>query len=485
MNSPTRASVFAVEAGDRPSSISTLICHLVLAGLVNAAIAAFLLFNLPASRAPSLTSLFVRAILFVVAAVLAGMTGARFYWSRSSAALRAETILSFRRFAVVNAEAWVWIPAIVLLSRQDSPNSAVLSALGAVLLSNGLRRVFAEPDHPQTRHLSALEFNKDSMFAATLESPPHELHGYLIAFALYLAGYLLIEHFYLIAGIPLAFSAFFVAWKLTLEPAPASVSPRIDTRTEVRLASVATAAVLVTFFVLLLGVARRNRILAAGSSVDRGGGEVTGRNPKKVASSPVNGFESIILWPVPEKKRIVAPRPANISSLATRSTKPLVIHFDGAYWYFQPPDKGPGTNAHKTYGSPLAVDIGTNNFFPLTMQAVQTLSAAIRFAPYREIQVSIENRDNVRGPIALYLLLTDTSAPGKPTLSLGAQPVLSSEPDRFSFKSAPTEEVLRFSIPERTTIRKFTEIKVIFLPDAAHFAVGPRIAIQQFAFVPR
>lgn len=460
---------------------------MVFAGLANAAIAAFLLFHLPASREPSLHSLFVRALMFVAGAVLAGMAGARFYWSRSSSPFTTDLRLSFRRFALVNAEAWVWVPAVVLLSREDSPLSAVLSALGAALLANGLRRALPRTIDLQNRQLPAFEFEEHEMFAATLRTPPREAHGYVIAFSLYLSGYLLIEHFALIAGIPLALCAFLIVWKLTFEPAPPTVSASTSTRATLRLASVAVAAVLVTLFVLVIGIGHRIRVEAASAARTRGSGDLTGRNPQKSANvvSGVSGYESIILWPAPEKKQIVAPLPANISPLATRTTKPLVIRFDGAYWYFQPPNKRPGPNAHEARGSPLAVDIGANNDFPLTMEAVQGLTSAIRTAPYREIQVSIANRDNVRGPIVLYVLLTDTAAPGKPSLSLGGQPVLSSEPGRFSFKSATTEEVLSFAVPGHTTIRKFDEITVFFLPDAAHFEIGPKIAIQQFVFVPR
>jgi hypothetical protein len=483
--SPTQTGAFAIEAGARPKSVRRFTSYLVLAGLTNAAIAAFLLFNLPASREPSLRSLFIRALLFVGGAVLAGMAGSRFYWNRSSAALKAIAPLSFRRFVLVNAEAWVWVPAIVLLSRQDSPVCAVLCALGAALLSNGLRRALSRSIDLQDWRLHTSEFEKHEMFAATLQSPPREPQGYVIAFSIYLAGYLLIKHFDLIAGIPLALCAFLVVWHLTREPAPTTNNATVNPRAADRLASVTIAAFLVTLLVLMFGIAHRNRVEAASVPTARGGGEVNRRNSGKSAGAFVSGFESVILWPAPEKKKIVPPRLVNSSPLATRAAKPLVIHFDGAYWYFQPPDKHPGPNAHQTYGSPLVVDIGTNNFFPLTMEAVQRLNTAIRLAPYREIQVTVENRDNIPGPIALSVVLTDTTTPGKPSLSLGTESVLSSEPGSFTVKPAPTEEVLRFFVPEQSTTRKFDEITVFFLPDVAHFQVGPKIAIQQFVMVPR
>ena len=485
MSSPTQAGTFTVEPGARSVSVGRFTSYLVLAGLLNAAIAAFLLFDLPASRAPSLRSLFIRALLFVGGAVLAGMAGSRFYWSRSSAVFRADAPLSFRRFVLVNAEAWVWVPAIVLLSRQDSPGSALLCALGAALLSNGLRRALPRSADLRNRQLPTIEFEEHEMFAATLQAPSREPQGYLIAFSIYLAGCLLFEHFDLIAGIPLALCAFLVVWHLTLEPTSTTNNAAVNPGAADRLASVTIAAFLVTLLVLMIGIAHRNRAEAARYAVASGGDEVNRRNPKKPATTFVSGFESVILWPAPEKKKIVASQPVNISPLATRAVKPLVIQFDGAYWYFQPPDKRPSPSAHQAHGSPLAIDIGTNNFFPLTMEAVQRLNTPIRLAPFREIQVTVENRDNVPRPISLSVALTDTAMPGKPPLLLGSEPVLSSQTSPFTVKPAPTEEVLRFLVPENTTTAKFDEITVFFLPDVAHFEVGPKIAIQQFVLVPR
>ena len=460
--------------------------YLVLAGLTNATIAALLFFHLPASREPSIHSLFVRALLAVAGVILAGAAGSRFYWNRSAAALRADSPLSFRSFVLVNLEAWVWIPAIVLLSRQDSPASTLLSAVGAALLSHGLRGALPRSSEPENRQLPDLEYEQHQMFAATLETPRRESQGYVIAFSLYLAGYFLIKHFNLIAGIPLAVCGFLFVWHLTLEPAPITVRAGPGDRSARRLPSVIAAAVLVTLYALLFGIAHRNREEAASSATaPRGGGEVNHRNAENAATAFVSGYESVILLPAPEKKKIVAPQPVNISPLATRTAKPLVIHFDGAYWYFQPPEKRPGPNAHQTNGSPLSADIGTNNSFPLTMEAVQKLGTAIRLAPYREIQLTVEIRDNTSGPIVLSVLLTDTSAPGKPSLSLGGQPILSSEPGLFTVKSAPAEEVLRFLIPGHPTVSKFDEITVFFLPDVGHFEVGPKIAIQQFVLLPR
>jgi len=119
------------------------------------------------------------------------------------------------------------------------------------------------------------------------------------------------------------------------------------------------------------------------------------------------------------------------------------------------------------------------------MDAHQALGAAIPIARCREIQIEIENRDNRMGVIALAVLLTDAASPKNPTLYLGQQPVVSTEPEHFSFKSGSVFETLRFSLPASAKMRRFDEITVMMLPDVEHALVGPKIAIKQFQLFPR
>ena len=280
MASPTQARAFALEAGERPVGIRTFTGYVALAGLGNAAIATYLIFHLP-PNAPTLRSLLVRALIYVAGAGLAALGGARFYWNRSSAPFRFDPPLSFRTFALVDATAWVWVPSIVLLSRRDSPASAVLSALAAALLASGMRRILPSTGwlRPQDR---TPQQNKNELFAATLRTAPREAHGYVIALCLYATGSLLFDRFYLIAGVPLALAAFLFAWKLTLEPAHADS----NSRAALRLVPVAAAAVLVTFCVLDYGIghyAATNLALGPGNS--RGSGASTRRGAVKVSGN--------------------------------------------------------------------------------------------------------------------------------------------------------------------------------------------------------
>src|ERR1035441_8613332 len=137
MASSTLACSFALLAVSDQRSMTTFVGYLVTAGVVNTLIAAFLLCRLPTSPASSISALSVRALISVSA--LAGMAGARYYWNRSSVPFTSDPPLSFRRFALVNAAGWVWVPAVLLLSAQDSLAPPFLAILAAGLLATGLR----------------------------------------------------------------------------------------------------------------------------------------------------------------------------------------------------------------------------------------------------------------------------------------------------------------------------------------------------------
>jgi hypothetical protein len=490
MATPSQASAFALEAGARPTSLGKFLGYVILAGLGNAFIAAFLLFRLPADHAPSLHSLLIRSVIYVSGAVLAGAAGSRFYWNRFSVPFRTDPPLSFPQFAIVNAGAWVWVPAVVLLSREDSPGSAILFALGAALLANGLRRIVVSEARPRNQQSITHPSDANGMFAATLRTPHRDADGYAIALCVYATGYLLINHFYLTAGVSLAAAAFLFEWKLTLEPQSELPGNLARRRQAGRFYEIALAAILVTLYVMLHGIGHRNDVEAGRVAFSAGGGKgdnaaVNHRRPGSVYVAGISGYQSIILWPVLQKPKIAAPVLASVSPFAKLAAKPLVIKFDGPYWYFQPPGQKPGPQAYEAHGNPLTANIEANNFLPLKMEAVQNLGSPIRLARCREVQVTVENRDNVRGMIAVGVVLADASAADKPTVSLGEQTILSSQPDQFAVKLAPVYEVLRFAVPDSAALRKFNQITVDYYSGPEHWQLGARVAIDQFELIPR
>lgn len=319
-----------------------------------------------------------------------------------------------------------------------------------------------------------------------MAEPPRQWYGYGIAICVYAGGYALLDRSNLTAGAICAMAAFLFAWEWNLPPADRARSTDRG-RAVLRLARVALPAILVTAWALMMGERQGNEA-AAMADLTNGSGAGTG-DAKRVASVPGqgvggDGYESIILSPFPEKKQIVPPLPVESDLWAPGSHRPLVIRFNGEYWYFQPPGLRPGSRAHHAQGTPLEVHVQSANALPLTMRAHQKLAAPVRLSRCGEIQVGIENRDNVPGTIAMALLLTDSASP-KSSLYLGSKILATSEPPQFAIKTAPVAETLRFPLPTAGQIRRFDEITVLLLPDVEHRWVGSKISIRQFELIPR
>jgi hypothetical protein len=453
---------------------------MVGAGLLNALMAALLLCRLPGAHTPSLASLFVRALIYLAVCICAGLGSAWFYWNRPASPFRADPPISFGIFVLICAPAWVWAPSAMLLYAQKSPLVVLVAMLGAALLAIGMRNTMPIAPIPAEPILSSRQPEERDIFAESLCVAPIELHGYFVAICIYAASYSLYESWILTAGGLCAVGAFLFTWKWGLTPSHAFNSKRAA----LRLTSVALPAILLTVWALLEGVSHRNE--SAAMSAAAAGGDGSRQKPNSRASGRAPGaYESVILWPGPEKTQIILQLPQQTSLLAPGKSRPLIIRFNGPYWYLQPPDNRPGPKAHQACGTPLAVSVESNSSIPLIMEAHQSLGRPISLAHCREIQVEIENRDNRPGAISMAVLLTDSALPKKPTLYLGQQPVVSSEARRYSSNSFSTHETLRFSVPAGTTIREFDEITVMLLPDMERSLVGPKIAIEQFVLLAR
>jgi hypothetical protein len=460
------------------NSVGILAC----AGLVNAFIAALLFCRLPHSTAPSLLSLVERAAMYVCAAAAAGAAGMWLYGRRSSN----EFPFSLIAFGLAGVGGWVWAPAIVLLVDEGSPVAAATAAVAGIFIAAGLRStVPLESDTPREDGLKD-SFRKD-LFTGNLPRPTFRIHGYAIALCIYAAVYAVYDHSMGVASGLLGIGAFVFAWEFAVPLAGGSLR---DHRSRVagRLACVVLSALLVTTWALIDGLAHRGISDAADVAFARGNDSARtdgSKTPDKASSSGYGGYESIVLWPLPQKKQIVPPLPVRTELLAPGTSRPLIIRFDGAYWYFQPPETRPGLHAHEAQGTPLSAHIRSNNSFPLNMEAHQKLGGAVRLSRCREIQVEIESREDQPKAVALALLLADSTSAGNQTLYLGQQVLKSTLPDRVGGKGSSSFETLRFEIPELAKIRKFDEITVMLLPDVGPAITGPKIAVQQFQLFPR
>ena len=315
------------------------------------------------------------------------------------------------------------------------------------------------------------------------------MHGFITAVCFYSGLFAWHRKSFIVASFLMALCAFVLSWKIRGDAPHAHENREKRSRTALRLATAAFTAVLVTMGLLLLGLPHGAFSGAMGINAHNRtpSGRRTPQQHKGTANpaSGLSGYERIILWPLPEKKKIVAPTPSKFLHAGFNMSKPMTIPFAGAYWYFQPRANGVGTRPHVARGSPLTVNIRSTNHIPLIMEAHQALGAAIPLVCCREMQVTIENSDNAPGTIAVGVLLTDSTSLGKPTFYLGQQAVLSTEPGRFSVKSSPVPEVLHFPIPDHSRIEEFDEITIVFFPDAERPYTGAKIAIKQFDLVPR
>ena len=472
-----------------PVALRRFFAFLVAAGLMNALIGAFLLCRLPESHSPGLAFLLIRAVCFVAVGVVGGVAGTWLYWRSPASPLRESAPMPFTLFALVCSAGWVWVPAMAILADQVSPAMALVATIGAFVLAAGLRGATYYAFAPEQEMPMPFGVDNGDLFAESLYRPPREVHGYVIAVAIYAAGAALATHSPYTAAVLLALSASVFGWKKTVPLCRPGSDEHEVRRAAMRLAFIVLPAVLVTAWALMYGVAHRNEqeqrnaVFAASrnSAAEDGHSKTT----REASVSAVTGYESIILWPVPEKKQIVAPISAPSNVLAPGSKKPLVIRFDGPYWYYQPPEKAPSKGAHEAQGSPLAIAIQAENFISLTMEAHQSLGNSIPLARCREIEVEVLNRDNRRGLVSVGVLLTDSKAPGRPTIYLGQQYVASSEAEHFAIKTLPVSDMLHFAVPQTGKVRRFDEINVMFFPDGANFGKGPKMAIGQFELEPR
>jgi hypothetical protein len=476
------ATLALVSALD-PFNLRRFFGLMVGAGFINAMIAGFVLCRMPESHAPSFASLLARTISYIAIAALAGVGGTWLYWRSPSSPFRNRAPLPFPLFALVCAAGWVWVPSMVIFSEQISAATALVAMIGASILASGIRSATYSVFAPSQNGFSMPQGGTE-LFAESLYRPPVELHGYVIAIGVYAAVAALLTRSSYTGAALLALSAFLFAWNRTISPRDDSDTKRQYKLASLRLALVVLPAVMITAWALLDGVAHRNRAeiataLAAAYEHD---------NQKAKSQSSVGGiggYESLILWPLPEKKNKIALPLQPREFLALGNNRPLIIRFNGVYRYVQPPDKVPGPTAHQAHGTPLAANIESNNSLPLVMDAHQVLAEPIPVARCREIQVEIENRDNVKGLVQMAVLITDAASPDRPTFYLGQQPIVSTEPAHFFSKSGSVFETLRFSVPAPSKIRQFNEITVMMLPDLEHAFIGPKMAIRQFQFFPR
>jgi hypothetical protein len=280
-------------------------------------------------------------------------------------------------------------------------------------------------------------------------------------------------------------AAFVFAWVRTPTAYSGRLRGKMNAAT-LRQAGSAIPALAVTVLAMLAGMGHDLRLLGMGLGAGRGHSATDAQKTQNLpAHQSLGGHVSIILLTAPQNQQFLVPRPTQPLLQGNRLNKPMVIQFDGEYWYFQPPDSGPGLGAYTSRDNPLTANIHSLLAIPLLMQAHQRLGSSLPLACCHEVYVEIENRDQTSATLEFAMSLSDSAHPGKPLL-LGVQSAPSSS---SGTGSAPAHQTLRFTIPAPTgpvkdQLRQFDQIDMLIMPSSARTQSGPKIAVRTLKFMP-
>jgi hypothetical protein len=153
------------------------------------------------------------------------------------------------------------------------------------------------------------------------------------------------------------------------------------------------------------------------------------------------------------------------------------------YWLFRWPQTQPPPGSYVTRGSPLDSVFRSSDHFALSMEAHQNFGTLIDLSCCSRIQLAIRSADPNSGYISLELVLTNTTLPGRPSVSLGKATIASALDLRPDEPASPVQGILNFDVPRFPAIGEFDEATILFHRTIR--TASARVAIDGFIFVPR
>jgi hypothetical protein len=476
------ADGWSLRFNDAPDTESGYGWLLLFAGLVPSAIAVYLNCSLPLIHGLSWLTLFLRSAAYVSLAALVCLAGFWIFWSFFAIKPSFEpAILSFGTCGIS-----MFFPATSLLFSQHSWWVFVILVCMSSSAALCLRALFPLEEQ-QTQDYATTVFGG-------LAPDRTNLRGtLLLSFFIECSVLLLLSGHLFFTCVLLSVSFFLLGWRLNFHP---DRIRRVATDIRLlrqRILRQYLVAVFITALTLIPFL--RGESWAKGFSLLLGSGSImqerTARAQRPAAVGEDDSFLGIILLPAPRKKaEIVFPKPHAAWIGTWTKSQPLVIPFDGPYWYFKPPKREPGLRAHVVRGKSTEANIHSTDRRPIVMEAHQFLGTAIDRSCCREIQVAITNADTSPGQISLGVSLVNSTLPNPSLIkgqaeTLGVKVIQSSEPQHFSVKRSPVEEVLTFPIPAGGKFPQFDQIKVLFLPAPDRSLGAAKVAIRNFRLVPR
>jgi hypothetical protein len=224
-------------------------------------------------------------------------------------------------------------------------------------------------------------------------------------------------------------------------------------------------------------------LLTVGAIHSRRGGSGNLETAGKIQDGHDGHFRGIFL--VPDRPREDQPRqnvslPYSAADMAPKSRVPLKIPFDGEYWFFQPPDSKPPSDATVMHGVPGQVGFHSTNSRPIWMEAHQSLSSPFDLTTFRSIQVEVRNSDSYPGSVPLELIVSD-SKKLRATLSLGRAEIA----EKSTSGRTGRIMTLTFQVPAVPRIASFDRLTFRFLPNPVRWQFSPAITIESITVNPR
>ena len=461
---------------------------IALAGLLIAGIVAFFLCPIPTLYS-SWTALLRAAVTNVMFVSLAGVIAVAVLCALISRARRFES----DRLIVEISFAALWIAPLILFTRENSLWTIAIAVPFAVVTT----RLLLPPHYPTVTSSDRsilFSYEPDNLPLSGFNAKPYISFGAALcvqvgAFGV-LAGYTT-------SGALLVGTGFCI-WTRSFANYAASTEdyPRLPSRQSTRLVGAALAILF-----MAVGLFPYLRIAGGFGGRAHSGGRRPGQSsqrsgyPSRVRSQPAveiagttsDGNSGIVLWPVKQTyTKLVAPIPTRGSeTFSGRRSNPLLIPFNGVYWFFKAPDLQPPRNSREAHASPETVNIRSTDRRPLSIEAHEHLGTLIDLDCCSKIQIAIRNADRYPETVSLELVLINTSLPNQPSESLGKAVVKSTQPWKIYEEQKPTSETLNFTIPTRPSLRRFDEMKIVFRLDRVRADAGAKIAIDHFVLIPR
>jgi hypothetical protein len=463
--------------------------------LFAASVVAYFECSLPLTRSLSWPELIGSTAERLIAVLLASGATAWVLWAVQPSAGR----ISKRSFVLRTSLDALWIVPLTLFLREKSAMAmgmAVALVIGVTRGARALQDGSAEPDPEES-----LIAERNLSFS--LPEAPHWFRRQIFAVIVVLcaeigllrgfAGYLFS------AAVLLGISSAIWTWSLTRNRLRDDAQSSLQSKSTSRILLIAALTIVFTagglmpylrkeYFFGGFGALIHHRHSYHHFAQGEPLGQISDETVSEAASAAaLNEYPGVVM--ISEKKRftkLIAPAPPSFGLTTGIATDtPLVVPFDGVYWFFKAPDVHPPKRSHKVNGSPDMIGVRSTDHRPLSVEARQNLGSMIDLSCCSRIQIAIRNTDRYPETVSLELVLVNTTLPERPSQSLGRIMVKSTPPWKLYGKLSAIAETLNFPIPRNSSLRSFDEVQVVFHLDPLRADTGPKIAIDHFALVPR